>query len=91
MGDINKKWKGMRVMRGEEHGKGGYNDNDNDNDTMTMLCSFFWGGWIEKRGESSVGYGFTEMQFLCKPFCKSSKEHFQLPIKSYDKGIFFIT
>ncbi len=25
------------------------------------------GGWIEKRGERSVGYGFTEMQFLRKP------------------------
>ncbi len=24
---------------------------------------FFWGGWIEKRGECSAGYGFTEMQF----------------------------
>ncbi len=28
---------------------------------------FFGGGWIEKRGERSAGYGFTEMQFLCKP------------------------
>jgi hypothetical protein len=28
---------------------------------------FFWGGWIEKRGERSVGYGFTEMRFLRKP------------------------
>ncbi len=28
---------------------------------------FFGGGWIEKRGERSAGYGFTEMQFLRKP------------------------
>jgi hypothetical protein len=35
--------------------------------STSRYVGFFWGGWIEKRGERSVGYGFTEMQFLRKP------------------------
>ncbi len=35
--------------------------------STSRYVGFFWGGWIEKRGERSAGYGFTEMQFLRKP------------------------
>ncbi len=35
--------------------------------STSRYVAFFGGGWIEKRGECSAGYGFKEMQFLRKP------------------------
>jgi hypothetical protein len=39
----------------------------------------FGGDWIEKRGERSAGYGFTEKRILYKPHIDYSTGHYNRP------------